>query len=446
MGSREIGPGGYSAMSESTRKEVFMSGSDEIKTEQKLNNLERRLVKEKSPDNAYSSDASNLEYIEKDSNSLIKHIQIHKGEKTHKCTHCDASFSWPAGLKRHILVHTLEKPHKCTICDASFSQSSSLKGHMRIHTGEKPFNCSLCEATFSKSCNLKSHIWTHIKEKPLKCSLCGASFSRARSLDIHIRKHTGEKPYKCTQCKASFSGSSNLQRHLRIHANEKLRKCTCESSVTECDKDEVHDQTCKSEKPDECPEGSLTQSDNRKEQEEEKPYKCNMCSLSFSKLRNLDRHVRNHTSEKTHKCSLCVASFTRPGDLKRHIRTHTGEKPYNCTLCDASFSQSGNLKKHIKTHKKSRKRPKNRHHCHHHGVNQKSNTEINFVDCGPDTKPGSARYVTPCIELSPQINVKEEALEDLVSTKGGSLELGSSQVKEVMEVKVEGESLDQMSV
>ena len=75
------------------------------------------------------------------------------------------------------------------------------------------------------------------------------------------------------------------------------------------------------------------------------PQECPICKKRL-KSRSLNSHMKTHTGERPYKCNMCTRSFSLSGNLKRHLRTHTGEKPYKCDVCSRAFSQYDGLRQH----------------------------------------------------------------------------------------------------
>lgn len=58
----------------------------------------------------------------------------------------------------------------------------------------------------------------------------------------------------------------------------------------------------------------------------------------------------NQAGERPYRCNMCSRTFSDSSTLTKHCRIHSGEKPYQCDYCPLNFSQSGNLSRHLKLH------------------------------------------------------------------------------------------------
>ncbi|XP_048852290.1 zinc finger protein 45-like isoform X2 [Brienomyrus brachyistius] len=82
----------------------------------------------------------------------------------------------------------------------------------------------------------------------------------------------------------------------------------------------------------------------------EKPFVCRQCGKTFTRLKNLQAHVKQHSGVRPHSCTHCGRSFLYLSRLKVHLRSHTGERPFPCSQCGKSFLSSYDLKVHQRNH------------------------------------------------------------------------------------------------
>lgn len=77
------------------------------------------------------------------------------------CPRCGKQFNHSSNLNRHMNVHRGVKSHGCGVCGKSFTQKSTLHDHMNLHSGERPYRCSYCDVRFAH----KPAIRRHLKEQ-----------------------------------------------------------------------------------------------------------------------------------------------------------------------------------------------------------------------------------------------------------------------------------------
>jgi len=120
--------------------------------------------------------------------------------------------------------------YSCGLCQKHFRSNSHLVRHQQVHTGERPYQCSVCDKRFSEPSSVKRHMYIHTNEAPHACPTCGHRYSSPCYLREHMLSHTGERPNKCPICDKQYSRSGHLTRHLRQHAQCREQLLVCDLS------------------------------------------------------------------------------------------------------------------------------------------------------------------------------------------------------------------------
>ena len=83
----------------------------------------------------------------------------------------------------------------------------------------------------------------------------------------------------------------------------------------------------------------------------DRPFKCDMCTCSYSKLKSLTRHRKVfHTDFENFKCAPCNKIFQNKQILQLHIENHHRDKKpyeYKCGICQEEFKSFKLFKKHM---------------------------------------------------------------------------------------------------
>jgi len=95
--------------------------------------------------------------------------------------------------------------------------------------------------------------------------------------------------------------------------------------------------------------------ENHVHSEDDKPYACPSCQLSFKRIAHLHRHQTVHTGSRNFVCPKCNKNFARNDHLTAHLWTHeTG--PFICAVCKFVGHARADLKLHTTSEHPLRRR------------------------------------------------------------------------------------------
>ncbi|XP_020830965.1 RE1-silencing transcription factor [Phascolarctos cinereus] len=178
-------------------------------------------------------------------------------------------------------------------------------------------------------------------------------------------KSLKSKPFRCKPCQYEAESEEEFVHHIRVHsankffAEENAEKQAQQAQTKECESS-VAEEADFSKGPIRCDRCGYNTNrydhylahlkHHNKAGENERVYKCMLCTYTTVSEYHWKKHLRNHFPKKVYTCSQCSYFSDRKNNYIQHIRTHTGERPYQCAMCPYSSSQKTHLTRHMRTH------------------------------------------------------------------------------------------------
>ncbi|NXG46861.1 REST factor, partial [Psilopogon haemacephalus] len=175
-------------------------------------------------------------------------------------------------------------------------------------------------------------------------------------------KSVKSKPFRCKPCQYEAESEEEFVHHIRVHSAKKFfveenaEKQAQVKDSDSCTAEEVDF----SKGPIRCDRCGYNTNrydhylahlkHHNKAGEDERVYKCTICTYTTVSEYHWKKHLRNHFPRKVYTCSQCSYFSDRKNNYIQHIRTHTGERPYQCAMCPYSSSQKTHLTRHMRTH------------------------------------------------------------------------------------------------
>lgn len=248
---------------------------------------------------------------------------------------------------------------KCPLCDyVCANENPDLKVHIkRRHIPQedddtkeaKSYSCEECGLmTYSKK-DMRQHMKFHKNGPELKlfCEQCSFVTDCESRLKRHVLIHSHERPYQCGLCDYRGSQKEHVLRHMKTQHQVYVEKRSKRGLDVE-DSDSKDSSTADK------------QHDKSDYSSQEKIFACNHCSMKFSKLINLYKHLHGQHKEVLPQDSeefLCVVCDFRTSSKKNllvHMRKHNHQDQvppshvYSCVLCRYMNPRRRNLFQHMK--------------------------------------------------------------------------------------------------
>uniref|UniRef100_A0A1A9WXA3 C2H2-type domain-containing protein n=1 Tax=Glossina brevipalpis TaxID=37001 RepID=A0A1A9WXA3_9MUSC len=174
----------------------------------------------------------------------------------------------------------------------------------------------------SREAKVRGEIEMSTKQKKMqKCKDCTYVCNNKEELRIHRKENHSLLMHNCMSCGDNFLTPQALGRHTRKCTPPKLRE-----------------------------EKNITSVENPKQQQRE-TWSCDECNFVAAFKSELLYHRLYHTygvmgKNQIIKCPLCEKTF-RKHSLRCHLRQHTNEKIFKCDFCSLQYSRRHNLKDHV---------------------------------------------------------------------------------------------------
>lgn len=147
-------------------------------------------------------------------------------------------------------------------------------------------------------------------------------------------KSLKSKPFRCKPCQYEAESEEEFVHHIRVHSAKKFfveENAEKQAQVKESD-------SCTTEEVDFS----------------KGPIRCDRCGYNTNRYDHYLAHLKHHNkageNERVYKCTICTYTTVSEYHWKKHLRNHFPRKVYTCSQCSYFSDRKNNYIQHIRTH------------------------------------------------------------------------------------------------
>ncbi|KAL1378194.1 hypothetical protein pipiens_004038 [Culex pipiens pipiens] len=268
-------------------------------------------------------------------------------DRPYVCKHCKTSFKYEYNYERHMKNHA-KVLYRCGKCSKTFTKQRKCQQHfLKAHSSQR-YECDICFRTYSLPTRLENHvIEMHSENGVYKCDRCSETFTSYLDFKSHRNTHhvtvNGSNPP--TTVIAQISDQPQTQDPPTSPQPTPSRTATSistrSSQPEQCGDDDDRYSTFGSREKYDIRSAAATVITNGIDKN----------SLHRQLLQQIEESEAISTGPKIYKCDSCVKTFVHLNNLKAHIYAeHDNDKPFKCKLCPISFKTKEILVMHMVLH------------------------------------------------------------------------------------------------
>lgn len=277
----------------------------------------------------------------------------------------------------------------CLICDEPYTSEDQIRSHYDTHVVDKPFECPDCADCFLELDLFLEHIQDSCS--PLlsdeQFELCGkkvlseleTSFQEITQQqqeqvlqDSDYESHESavdngktepDDEYQCVLCVKGFASMEQYKEHCESHGSvfadlelksrrgrkERPFKCQlCSTSFTKKKTLHIHKQKIHLGLTFEM-EGNENSTQGQPKQSQDGPFVCALCQAKYPRKRDLKEHILSSHTIMPAQCKYCSKIFDLESSMQKHVARHEGPSPIPCSTCQIPYASQKEMEKHKRT-------------------------------------------------------------------------------------------------